>query len=79
MDLDNYSVTRGIATLQFNPDIYPHATLKAFNTFIEQYEFRYIVHCQVSPENATDSETKKWQSQNRSKELTTGIIEAICQ
>ena len=42
MNLDNYSVTRGIATLQFNPDRHQHATLKAFNEFIEQYEFRYI-------------------------------------
>ena len=42
MDLENYSVTRGIATLQFNPDRHPHATLKAFNEFMEQYEFRCI-------------------------------------
>ena len=35
MDLDNYSVTRGIATLHFNPARHPHATLKAFNEFIK--------------------------------------------
>ena len=26
---------------KFNPDRFPHATLKTFNEFIEQYKFRY--------------------------------------
>ena len=78
MDLDNYSVTCGITNLQFNPDRHPHATLiKAFNEFIKQCKFCYIAQYPVRPKNAIDSEIKKWQSQNRNKELTTDI-KAIC-
>ena len=35
------STEAGISPLQFNPDKHPHATLKAFNDFIGQFEFRY--------------------------------------
>ena len=76
MDLDYYSVTRGIATLQFNPDRCPHATLKAFKELIQQFEFRYITQYPVYT-------TKKcyWlQNQKNGNyriELTTHIIEAI--
>ena len=40
------STAVGIPTLQFDPDRYPHATLKAFNDFIEQFEFRYTQNLQ---------------------------------
>ena len=41
-DMDAYEHSpRGIPNLQFDPDKHPHATLKAFNDFVEQYEFRY--------------------------------------
>ena len=33
----------------------------------------------VPPKNDIDSEIEKWQSQNRNKELTTDIVEAIRQ
>lgn len=42
MELKNCSATYAIGALQFNPDRYPHATLKTFNEFIEQQEFYYI-------------------------------------
>ena len=41
MEFDIATALRGIQNLQFNPDRFPHATLKAGNEFIEQYEFRY--------------------------------------
>ena len=41
MDLHMDQSPRGIPNLQFDPDKHPHATLKAFNDFVEQYGFRY--------------------------------------
>ena len=41
MEFNTATTARGIQNLQFNPDRFPHASLKAFNEFIEQYEFRY--------------------------------------
>ena len=41
MEVDTATIPRGTQNLQFNPDQFPHATLKAFNEFIEQYEVRY--------------------------------------
>ena len=37
----DYSTPTGITGLQFNLDKYPHATLKAFNKFIKQFEKGY--------------------------------------
>ena len=60
MDLDYYSVTRGIATLQFNPDRCPHATLKAFKELIQQFDFAISHSIQYTPlKNATDCKIKK--------------------
>ena len=41
MEFDTATTLRAIQNFQFNPDRLPHATLKAFNEFIEQYKFRY--------------------------------------
>ena len=41
MEFDPVPTPRRIPNLQFNLDRFPRATLKAFNEFIEQYEFRY--------------------------------------
>ena len=38
-----------------------------------------IVWYPVPPKNVTDSEIEKWQSQNRNKELSTNIVETVCQ
>ena len=38
-----------------------------------------IAQYPVPPKNAIDSEIEKWQPENRNKELTTDIIEAIRQ
>ena len=40
MEFDTATTPRGTQNLQFNPDRFPHATLKAFNEFIDQCEFR---------------------------------------
>ena len=37
MEFDTAITPRGIQNLQINPDRFPHATLKAFNEFIEQW------------------------------------------
>ena len=41
MEFDTATTPREIQNLKFNPDRFPHATLKTFNKFIKQYEFRY--------------------------------------
>ena len=41
MEFGTGTAPRGIQNLQFNPDRFPHATLKAFSEFIEQCEFWY--------------------------------------
>ena len=35
MEFDTATTLRGIQNLQFNPDRFPHATLKAFNELIQ--------------------------------------------
>ena len=37
MEFDSATTPRGIQNLQLNSGRFPHATLKAFNKFIEQY------------------------------------------
>ena len=37
MEFDTATTPRGLQNLQLNPGRFPHATLKAFNKFIEQY------------------------------------------
>ena len=41
MNYQSFSATCVITNLQFNPDRQPHATLKAFNKFIEKYSIQY--------------------------------------
>ena len=60
---------RRIQNLQFNPDRFPHATLKAFNEFIEQYEFPYKAQYPERPEHATEACITKWTA-TINKELT---------
>ena len=55
---------RGVPGLQFDPDSYPHATLKAFNEFVEQYEFRYNAQYPEPPKTVMDNATLKWKSEH---------------
>ena len=79
MDLETYSTSGGIATIQLNPGRHPHATLKVFNESIKQSESRHITQYPVPMKNAIDTEIKKWLSRDsnaRNKELTTEILKA---
>ena len=42
------------------PNRFPHATLKAFNEFIEQYEFRYEAQYPEPSKHAIEACITKW-------------------
>ena len=63
MDIGEAS-PRGVPSLQFDPDRHPHATLKAFNEFIDQYEFRYNAQYPEPPKHLLDSAVTKWKMEN---------------
>ena len=60
MEFDSAPTLRGIPNLQFNPDRFPHATLKAFNEFIEQYEFPYKAQYPEPLKHAIEACIAKW-------------------
>ena len=62
---------RGVPSLQFDPDKHPHATLKAFNDFVEQYEFRYEAQYPEPPKNILESAILRWKSEHENTEPTT--------
>ena len=62
MDTDNTN-PRGVPNLQFDPDRHPYSTLKAFNEFIEQYEFRYDAQYPDVPRHMMESAVEKWKSE----------------
>ena len=55
---------RGIPNLQFDPDKHPHSTLKAFNEFIERYEFRYEAQYPEPAKNVLDNSVLQWKAEN---------------
>ena len=61
MDTDNAN-PRGVPNIQFDPDKHPFSTLKAFNEFIEQYEFRYDAQYPDVPRHMMESAVEKWKS-----------------
>ena len=62
MDTLTNDSPRGVPSLQFDPDQHPHATLKAFNEFIEQYEFRYEAQYPEPPKSIMDGAILQWKS-----------------
>ena len=58
----------GITLPQFNPDKHPHATLKAFNEFIEQFEFRYSMRHTQPSRNVLENAISKWKALNNEGE-----------
>ena len=58
------STAVGIPALQFDPDRYPHATLKAFNDFIEQFKFHYNAQYPEPSKSAIDNAILKWKASN---------------
>ena len=68
MDSSSTAHPRGVPTLSFDPDEHPHSTLKAFNSFIEQYEFRYDAQYPEVPKHVLDNAIEKWKSENNNPE-----------
>ena len=60
MELDAATTPRGIQNLQFNQDQFPHATLKAFNKFIERYKFQYKAQYPEPPKHGIEACITKW-------------------
>ena len=60
MEFETAAAPRGMQNLQFNPDRFPHATLRAFNKFIEQYEFWYEAQYPEPPKHAIEACITKW-------------------
>ena len=57
MGFDTATTPRGIQNLQFNPDRFRHATLKAFNEF---NEFQYEAQYPEPPKHAIEACIAKW-------------------
>ena len=55
MEFETAAAPRGIQNLQFNPDRFPHATLRAFNKFIEP------------PKHAIEACITKWTAATKEK------------
>ena len=55
---------RGVQNLSFDPDKHTHCVLKAFNTFVEQYEFRYAAQYPIPPKHVIDNEVAIWKSEH---------------
>ena len=69
--MDSETYPRGAPTLQFNSDDHPYSTLKAFNEFIEQYEFRYEAQFPELPKHVLDNGIEKWKAENGNPEAVT--------
>ena len=69
MDANTIS-PRGVPNLQFDPDKHPHATLKAFNEFVDQYEFRYNAQYPEPPRHMRDNAILQWKSEHADAEPT---------
>ena len=76
MEFNTTTTPSGIQNLQFNPDQFSHATLKAFNEFIEQYKFRYEVQYPEPLKHAIEASITKWTATTK-KEPRHTDMEAI--
>ena len=63
----------GMQNLQFNPDRFTHATLKTFNKFTEQYEFRYEAQYPEPPKHAIETCITKWTAITKKEPAHTDI------
>ena len=69
---------RGVPCLQFNPDNHPHSTLKAFNEFVEQFEFRYEAQFPDVPKHVLEEGVQTWKEANGNPaDVTTAQKNAI--
>ena len=67
MELDAATTPCGIQNLQFNQDQFLHATLKAFNKFIEQYKFWYKAQYPEPPKHRIEACITKWTATAKKK------------
>ena len=68
---------RGVQRLQFDPDMYPHCALKAFNEFVEQYSFRYNAQYTYPPKQTIDNEIIIWKSEHENAEPDVNQLKSI--
>ena len=71
MDSMTSTQPRGVPNLQFNPDSHPHCTLKAFNEFIEQYEFRYDAQFPEVQKDVLEDAIEAWRAENGNPDAVT--------
>ena len=57
-----------IPSLQCNLDKHPHAAVKTFNNFVEQFEFRYNAQYPEPSRNALQNATSKWKALSNERE-----------
>ena len=63
---------RGVSGLAFDPDKHPHCVLKAFNSFVEQYEFRYDAQFPEVQKHVLDAGVEKLKSEKKSRRCYCG-------
>ena len=73
MEFDTATTPREIQNLKFNPDRFPYATLKAFNKFIKQYEFRYEAQYPEPLKHANEACITKWTATTKKETEYTDI------
>ena len=73
MEFHTATTPHGIQNLQFSQDRFPHAALKAFNEFVEQYEFRYEVHYPDPPKHAIEACITKWTATTKKEPAHTDV------
>ena len=67
----------GIPSLQVNLDKHPHATLKAFNDFIEQFDFYCNAQYPEPSRSAIENAISKWKALNNEREIAEKDIETM--
>ena len=68
---------RGTVSLQFDPDLHPHTTLKAFNEFIEQFEFRYEAQFPQPSKTLKEAAIADWKENNDNADPSAAQTRAI--
>ena len=68
---------RGVVTLLFDPDAHPHTTLKAFNEFVDQYEFRYNAQYPQPPKALKEDAIAEWKAGHDNTDPNAAQIKTI--
>ena len=73
MEFDTATTPGGILNLQFYPYWSPHATLKAFNEFIEQFKFWCKAQYPEPPKHAIEACIAKWTATTKKEPAHTDV------